>query len=143
MSWRHIGDFNPPMSRDFRLLSDYSQGGYYSPMEKFRSALLRRLEETGFSLKKISDDADVSYEQLKKLKQIEDRSTNVDDAIKIANTFGMTVNQFVSDEKYSSRNRIIALLQDLSPDALDLLVDFAKVRSERTKATEKSSQADQ
>ncbi|MFB9149554.1 S24 family peptidase [Roseovarius ramblicola] len=43
----------------------------------------------------IADSTGVSYEQLKKLRQRPQGSTNVDDAVKIANFFGVNVSDFI------------------------------------------------
>jgi|GEM_PF-2185182 len=68
----------------------------------FRDALLSRVKP-GLSLKAIADGAGVSYEQVKKIGQRLDAKTNVDDAMKIAAFFGMTVNEFVDDHLAQDR----------------------------------------
>ncbi|GGG77710.1 transcriptional regulator [Salipiger pallidus] len=50
----------------------------------------------GMSLRKIADVAGVSYEQLKKVSQGKSRSTNVDDAQKVASALDMTLDQFLN-----------------------------------------------
>lgn len=63
----------------------------------------------------------VPYEQLKKLVQRDTASTNVDDAIKIARYFGMTVNEFVGDTLAADRDRVAAIWNALSPQERELL----------------------
>lgn len=52
--------------------------------QNFRDAFLSALERSGRSLREVATSAGVSYDQLKKLKQGQSGSTNVDDAIAIA-----------------------------------------------------------
>ena len=69
--------------------------GIFPPMETtFKAALDFALEKTGKSLRSIAAAADVSYEQLKNLKQGKAQRTNVDDAMKIAATFGVSLEEF-------------------------------------------------
>lgn len=66
-------------------------------MEKsFKDALQHALRETGRSLRGIAIEADVSYEQLKSLNQGKSTSTNVDDAVRVARAFGVTLEAFYS-----------------------------------------------
>ncbi|MDN5567690.1 MAG: phage repressor protein [Paracoccus sp. (in: a-proteobacteria)] len=57
----------------------------------FKMALERALLETGRSLRSVAMASGVSYEQLKNLKQGKAKSTNVDDAIRVASAFGVTL----------------------------------------------------
>lgn len=70
----------------------------------------------------------MSYEQLKKLKQIETRSTNVEDAMKVADYFGLTLDEFVLGQRASSPSGIVRLLASLSPEARNFLVNAAKAQ---------------
>lgn len=128
MSCSLYGDYCPSMSRDFRRLTTDARRGYYSPMRTFREALLKKLEETGTSLKKVADGANVSYEQLKKLKQIDSRSTNVEDAIKVAHFFNMTLDEFMSGVEAKAPDEIISVLEKLSPVARNTLLNAAKAQ---------------
>ncbi|WP_066706916.1 LexA family transcriptional regulator [Celeribacter ethanolicus] len=62
----------------------------------FSSALANALEKTGTSLRKIAEQSGVSYEQLKKIKQGANKSTNVDDAMKVIEAFGVSAEEFMS-----------------------------------------------
>jgi hypothetical protein len=79
-------------------LSPYVEGDI-SPnvrrMKTFREALIDALDATDKSLRSVATEADVSYEQLKKLKQNPVGTTNVDDAVRVAAAFGMTLDQFL------------------------------------------------
>lgn len=81
----------------------------------FRDALLAYSENTGVSLKSIAEGAGVSYEQLKKLKQREGAGTDADDAIRIANYLGYTLEEFVDDALVRDRAEIASLYNQLSP----------------------------
>lgn len=87
----------------------------------FRTALLEQMEATKTPLKEVAARAGVSYEQLKKVKQREDASTNVDDARKIANAFGLTLDEFLDDRTIEARIEVVELYSRLSPQARRIL----------------------
>jgi len=96
----------------------------------FRDALLERVaisrSETGKpSLRAVATGAGVSYEQLKKLKQRDDGSTNVDDAVKVANFFGLTLDEFLGDPTATVRAEIDALYSSLSAEERSYLRGIA------------------
>lgn len=64
----------------------------------FREALLAYSNATGVSLYKIAQRSDVSYEMLKKIKQRETSSMNVDDANKVIASLGSTLERFLSGD---------------------------------------------
>ena len=92
-----------------------------SMAKKFRTALLEHAGATGISLKEVADRSGVSYEQLKKVKQREDASTNVDDARRVANVFGLTLDEFLDDRTIESRIQVVDLYNSLSPQERRLL----------------------
>ena len=61
----------------------------------FKKALEYALKETGRSLRSVAISADVSYEQLKNLKQGKAQRTNVDDAVKVSAAFGVPIEAFL------------------------------------------------
>lgn len=63
-------------------------------MNTFRDALVYALESTSRSMRSIAQLSGVSYEQLKNLKQGKAQTTNVDDARKVAEAFGVTLDEF-------------------------------------------------
>lgn len=66
-------------------------------MEKpFKEALDLALKHSGRSLRSVAIEAGVSYDQLKGLMQGKSRSTNVDDGLKVASAFGVSVEDFFS-----------------------------------------------
>lgn len=71
--------------------------GHITPMKKpFKEALDLALKRSGRSLRSIAIEAGVSYDQLKGLMQGKSRSTNVDDGLKVASAFGVSVEDFFS-----------------------------------------------
>lgn len=82
--------------------------------KRFRDAFLEALESTGTPLRRVATATGISEDQLKKLKQRESASTNVDDAIKVANFFGYTLDEFLGDRTVEDRAEIVALYNQLS-----------------------------
>lgn len=62
----------------------------------FRDAFLEAAKLTGTPLRHIADGAGVSYEKVKSLAQGKARSTSVDDAAKLADYLGTTVDDLIS-----------------------------------------------
>lgn len=87
----------------------------------FRDALLDAIQRTGISLQRVADVSGVSYEQLKKLKQGKSQSTNVDDAVKVAHVFGLSLDEFLGDTTPQDRREIVDLWLKLSEAERDLL----------------------
>ncbi|EYD71781.1 helix-turn-helix domain-containing protein [Limimaricola hongkongensis] len=81
----------------------------------FRDAFLAHLERTGTPVKRVAEEAGVSYEQLKKLKGREGSSTNVEDAVKIARYFGYSLDEFIEDRTVQDRAEIVSLYNQLTP----------------------------
>ena len=61
----------------------------------FRQALLRRIEASGKSYRQVAEDAGVSYDLLKKLKQGKSTSTSVETAQKLCASLGTTVSDLM------------------------------------------------
>lgn len=90
-------DNNPHNARDNRRLAWICAQEYYPAMSlTFSEALSSALETTRTPLRQIAEKAEVSYEQLKKVKQGKTQSTNVDDAKRVAEALGLTLDQFLS-----------------------------------------------
>lgn len=105
--------------------------------QKFRQAFIRALEESGLSLRAVAIGSGVSEEQLKKLKQRETATTNVDDAKKVAEFFGMGLDDFLDDPELSRPVEIAALYSRL-PHRLKL--EFQAYAEELTAAADRSDQ---
>lgn len=71
----------------------------------FSEALKTAMSLRGLSLRRVSDISGVSYEQLKKLSQGKTKSTNVDDAQKLAVALGFSLDKFMSGD-FSGRESI-------------------------------------
>jgi transcriptional regulator with XRE-family HTH domain len=90
--------------------------------KRFRDALLERVAPAGpLTLQEVARRAGVSYEQLKKVGQRENASTNVDDARKVANVFGLTLDEFLDDRTIEARIQVVELYSRLSPQERRLL----------------------
>lgn len=103
------------------------------PMPKrFFDALTEALAATGWSLQRACTEAGVSYDQFKKFMQRAPKdqhaSTNVDDAVKIANAFGFSLDEFLSDETADLRSEAAHLWRELSPQERDILLAAARGR---------------
>lgn len=107
---------------------------YQGPMAKsFRTALLNAIKITGIPLTRVAEISGVSYEQLKKIKQRETASTNVDDAVKIANVFGVTLAEFLEDEAAIVRSEIVNLYMQLSEAEREILLAAARGRASQAR----------
>lgn len=80
----------------------------------FRIALIEALDATGMPLKRVAEVAGVSYDQLKKLKNTDGATTNVDDAKKVANALGYTLDEMLGDDLIQRRERVAALYRQLT-----------------------------
>lgn len=114
---------------DFCPLSDVTQFGYQSTMAKtFRQAFLKALEESGFSVAEVARRSGVSKDQLNKLKQRDTAKTNVDDALKVAAVFGVTLEEFVNDQSVKEAADLSELLNQLAPEERLFLLNAAKAQ---------------
>ena len=93
----------------------------------FKEALLAEAEARGMPLSTVAERSGVSYEQIKKIKQRHGASTNVDDAKKVANVFGMTLDEFLDDPMASDRAEIVQTYNSLSPEERAMLRKLAGV----------------
>lgn len=122
-----MGTFIPIMSRDNCRLLTVRGKLYPECMTKsFREALAQAIEETGTTWSKVAAATGVSYEQLKKLKQGKSQSTNVDDAVKIANHFAMSLEEFIDDRTRYQREEIRDLLLGLEEEERRFLIAAAR-----------------
>ena len=101
--------------------------GIFPPMERtFKDALEQALTETQRSLMSVATAAGVSYEQLKSLRQGKAQRTNVDDAMKVAAAFGVTLDEFYKGQ-FSAQRPKIAVAGDVGAGArVDLIDAYAK-----------------
>lgn len=67
-------------------------------IKTFREAFLAAVKETGRSVRSIAISAGLKEDQLKSLAQGKSRTINVDDAVKVAAVFGITLDQFLKGD---------------------------------------------
>ncbi|KAJ03312.1 helix-turn-helix domain-containing protein [Sulfitobacter mediterraneus] len=113
-------------------------------MRTFRDALLEAIAPNGPSLKAVAEAANVSYEQLKKLKQGKTQNTNVEDARRIAAYFGKTLEAFIDSPELKEDIELADLLSQLEPSERQFLLNAAKAQiAARDQSHPKSDEGDQ
>lgn len=75
----------------------------------FREALTKALKLTGKSLRAVAAEAGVSYDQYKGFLQGKSKSTNVDDAVKVAHSFGVSMEDFLAGNLVETADNTIAI----------------------------------
>ena len=87
-----------------------SQWGNLPHMQQtFRDAFLAAIKNSSKSMRQIALDAEVSYEQLKNLAQGKSKSTNVDDAVRIAASFGTNLEGFLEGQMTPLERSTVAI----------------------------------
>lgn len=120
---RTMGDYSPIWQGESYSIRCATAPGIFPPMEKpFKEALEHALKSTGRSLRSVAIAAGVSYDQLKSLMQGKSNTTNVDDGLKVASAFGVSVEDFFSGHFLSSAPTI-AVAGRVGAGALVDLVD--------------------
>ncbi|WP_041527566.1 LexA family transcriptional regulator [Paracoccus aminophilus] len=89
----------------------------------FKQALEQALNRTGRSLRSVAMAAGVSYEQLKSLQQGKAQKTNVDDAMRVAAAFGVTLDDFYLGKLSPIDHQTIAVAGHVGAGANVPLVD--------------------
>lgn len=92
----------------------------------FREAFIGALKDANWSIKKVAELSGVSEEQLKKLHQGRTQRTNVDDALKIAHVFGVTLDEFLQDDTVKLRIEAAHLWQQLTDAEREILLAAAR-----------------
>ena len=93
-------------------------------MVSFRDSFVRHSE--GVSIVDIANATGISKHQLYKLKQRETATTNVEDAIKIARYFGMSLDDFLNESSLKPDIEITSLAQKLPDPLLRELLTFGR-----------------
>lgn len=112
----------------------------YKPgmVRRFYDALEEALAATGWSIPHLCEKAGVSKDQVTKFMQRSKKglkaSTNVDDAVKLANALGTTVDEMVQDDTAVLRSEAAHLWRELSPAERDILRAAARGRSDQAQA---------
>lgn len=94
--------------------------------QRFRDAFLWHLDKYGAAMAAIHRDTGVSLDILKKLKRGDSQSTNVEDAVLIADYFGKSVNAFIRCDPVGSEAELARLMDQL--DARDVRMLLAQIR---------------
>ena len=123
----HHRDKGPSSSRDIIRLTRGTERDYSPQMSKtFRQAFLEMIEHRGLSLKSVAEGAGVSYEQLKKLKQRETQSANVEDAKKLADYLGVRLESLLEDPTAASPIEIAEVYNSLTLEERRVLLAAAR-----------------
>ena len=80
------------------------------------------------TLADVARRAGVSYEQLKKARLRENATTNVDDARKVANALGLTLDELLEDDLAQTRAEVVALYNSLTDQEREFLRIAAQER---------------
>jgi transcriptional regulator with XRE-family HTH domain len=106
---------------------------------RFYDALKEALDSSGWSIAKLCKEAGVSSDQVTKFMQRAGKgqpaSTNVDDAVKLANALGMTLDEMLQDRTAALRSEAADLWRALTPEERDILRAAARGRRAETGAT--------
>ena len=95
----------------------------------FRQALLDYLASGGMQLPEIAKRSGVSHEQLKKVRQREGASTNVEDALAVANACGFSLDEFLGDQTRELRATVVDQYTRLTDAEKDLLLTLSRGRA--------------
>ena len=125
---QHV-DIYPLSSMDFYPLAKWTVIHNKMTMAKsFRDALIEGIASSGVSVAELARATGVSKDQIHKVKQGKSRSTNVDDALKIANYFGQSLDEFLEDSSTQKDAEIASLLMQLEPTERQFLLNAAKAQ---------------
>ncbi len=99
-------------------------------IRRFRDSFIDYLDRTGLTVAEIARVSGVSVEQLKKLRQRETATTNVDDAVRIAHAFGSSLDEMLGDRTLERRGEALAAYARLTPEERDFLRTLARAKRE-------------
>jgi transcriptional regulator with XRE-family HTH domain len=89
---------SPPGFQDAQSMFTAAQKADAGPVKAddttFGAALIRHMDQSGIGAAELSRKSNVSKAQIDKLRQRKSRTTNVDDAMRLAAAFGMTLEDF-------------------------------------------------
>ena len=119
---------NSPNDVNGLLSCTTQQGNCFTlaAMTTFRKALIQHIEASGKSLRSVAKSAGVSYDQLSKVMQRENASTNVDSAQRVAQYFGKTLDEFLGMKGQSGQHEVSSLYTELSEEARQQLLSYGK-----------------
>ncbi|AGT09329.1 helix-turn-helix domain-containing protein [Paracoccus aminophilus] len=112
---------------------------------RFYDALRDALEATGWSIPTLCREAGVPTTQITKFMQRgakgERTSTNVDDAAKIANALGLTLDEMLGDDTASLRSEAVDLWRQLTDGERQILLAAARGQRAREDTSPTQSNA--
>lgn len=93
----------------------------------FREALIKALASEGApSLRQVCLEAGVSYQQMSKLKLGHASSTNAEDAVKVANVFGVTLDEFLQADPDTAPHSVSLIYNRLPGPLRDKLRTYGQ-----------------
>lgn len=100
--------------------------------KRFYDALKEALDSSGWSISRLCKEAGVSTDQVTKFMQRAGKglpaSTNVDDALKLANALGFTLDEMLQDNTAVLRSETAELWRKLHPSEREILLAAARGR---------------
>ena len=100
--------------------------------KRFYDALKEALDSSGWSIPRLCREAGVSSDQVTKFMQRAGKglpaSTNVDDAVKLANALGLTLDEMLEDRTAAARSEAADLWRKLHPSEREILLAAARGR---------------
>nr|WP_111299409.1 helix-turn-helix transcriptional regulator [Paracoccus saliphilus] len=99
---------------------------------RFYDALKDALDSSGWSIARLCKEADVSTDQITKFMQRAGKgqpaSTNVDDAVRLANALGLTLDEMLEDRTAELRSEAADLWRSLTSEEREILRAAARGR---------------
>lgn len=94
------------------------------PLSKtaFREALIRHRDESGLTLEAVARGSNVPLATVGKLCRREGKQTSAENALQIAQFFGMTLEEFVGMAQVDDDAQILRIVRRLDPETKDILL---------------------
>ena len=92
----------------------------------FRESLDAAIKQTGLSVAEIARRSGITYDKLRNLRQAKSQSTNVDDAVRVAHAFGVSLEDFYAGRLDHQSQRIAVAGRVGAGAMVDLVDAYAK-----------------
>lgn len=110
-------------------------------MKTFADALREHIERTGATVTQIARGSGVNRDALYALKQGKSQNMIVDDAIRVANYFGLTVEEFMGLSPAQVRDQLVEQIARLTPQEQAILeASLTAILSQRADADQAAPQ---
>lgn len=110
-------------------------------MKTFADALREHIERTGATVTQIARGSGVNRDALYALKQGKSQNMIVDDAIRVANYFGLTVEEFMGLSPAQVRDQLVEQIARLTQQEQAILeASLTAILSQRADADQSTSQ---